>query len=308
MKFLYFSIGSISTSIFIFFFNKPFHKTMETIFSSIPSTLWSVAIGGCIGLGGVILTNRNNKMQLDLQLTHDEKIKKIERNSLLRREVYLNAAEEFVNVMTYISSLPMIDFTQPILENGLKNFMVSTSKLNLVAEEETMRASYELFSAVNVLYLKAMEMMMPLTDIQIKAKGSQSLLNIYQAEVDRSNKLIQLEHNSGQPNFDAIKSLQISYDINVEEVKKMHEEIIETGAEMSKFKMGFIKFILTESNKMRELQTPLMVAIRKELGIMTDIDNYQELLNKLEKKLIDQINQFITSIEAKITEPEPSDS
>ena len=125
---------------------------MLELLKNIPISIWSVALGSLIAFVGVLLSNLSQAKRLKIQLDHDSELRAIERKAAIRRDVYLNAAEELVKANSYLGSLTQIDFTKTNIGDGLQNFLASAAKLGLVAEEETGKAVSELVIAYNGLF------------------------------------------------------------------------------------------------------------------------------------------------------------
>jgi hypothetical protein len=123
-----------------------------------------VVLGSTIALSGVLISNRSHAKRLKIQLKHDFELKAIERKAVMRRDVYLKAAEELVRANSYLGSLSQIDLTKTNIGDGLQNFFASSAKLGLVAEEETGKALNELVIAYSGLFFKLMVNVMPISE------------------------------------------------------------------------------------------------------------------------------------------------
>ena len=69
---------------------------------TIPDVIWSGLIASVLTLGGVLISNRSNSSRLKLQLRHDAEQKTTERTASLRRDVYLEAAEQLTKANAYL--------------------------------------------------------------------------------------------------------------------------------------------------------------------------------------------------------------
>ncbi len=67
---------------------------MLGLLPKIPINIWSVVLGSMIAFGGILISNWSNSKRLKLQLNHESELKAIDRKVAMRRDVYLNAAEE----------------------------------------------------------------------------------------------------------------------------------------------------------------------------------------------------------------------
>lgn len=101
---------------------------------SIPDVIWSGLIASVLTLSGVLISNSSNTSRLKLQLQHDAGQKTTERIAALRRDVYLQAAEELTKANTYLGSLSQIDLAKTNASEGMQGFFGAAAKLQLVAE------------------------------------------------------------------------------------------------------------------------------------------------------------------------------
>src|SRR5258706_7277488 len=68
-----------------------------------PATFWGVVTGSFLTLIGVIATNKGNDRRLAAQLTHDREMQARERDQILRKDIYLAAAEA---IQAGVSAIP----------------------------------------------------------------------------------------------------------------------------------------------------------------------------------------------------------
>ena len=78
----------------------------------VPNVMWSAIIASLLTIFGVWLTNRgNNKRQIHL-LNHEKERFLLEQKMALKKEVFLNMASSFANVLDIIPNLSNLDFSQ----------------------------------------------------------------------------------------------------------------------------------------------------------------------------------------------------
>src|SRR3546814_20377679 len=106
------------------------------LLKEVPDVVWSAVIASVITLAGVMLSNWSNTQRLMRQLAHDAHEKEKERSSAMRRDVYLKATEEMAKVGSYFGSLTQLHPVKDNLGDGLKDFLSTYAKVQLVQQPE----------------------------------------------------------------------------------------------------------------------------------------------------------------------------
>jgi hypothetical protein len=263
------------------------------IFQNIPAVIYSVTLGSLIAFLGVLISNRENRKRLEIQLKHDESIKIIERKASMRREVYLNAAEELVKTNHYLGSLTQTDLAKTNLADGLQGFFVSAAKLSLVAEQQTGKALNDLMVAYSALFFRLLEKVSPIHD----ARSSIDIINNHYEESQNEIKRILTEmtkqNESGAPNEEVFQVLNESFEFHHNRSRELSVERNKCWETVNELTSNFALNVMEEIKEISLLQIPVFVGIRKELDIDTDIESYKaQVLNNAEK-IGSQIDEFI---------------
>ena len=270
---------------------------MNEELNSIPIDVWLVILGSSIALIGVLISNRNNRKQLEIQLKHDAEIKKIERKASMRREVYLKAAEELVNANRYIGSLAQIDLTKTNIAEGLQGFFTSATKLGLVAEQETGKAVNDLLLAYSGLLFRLLAKVSPINDL----RNNIDIINYHyvesQNEIKRILSAMTAQNESASPNAEVFDALNRSFEFQSERAKELADERDECWEKINELTRIFTVLVAKEMKSMALLQIPVMIGIRKELDIDTDLEIYKQQVTSNTEMLCKQLEEFISAIE-----------
>lgn len=270
---------------------------MFEMLKSVPITIWSVALGSLITLGGVFITNWYQTKRLKIQLKHDLDLKAIERKAIMRRDVYLNLAEELVKASSYIGSLAQIDPTRTNIGDGLQDFFASAAKLDIIAEEETGKALNKVVVAYNALLFKSMAKIIPINDLKSKIDINNQIYDDVQKEIKRILAEMAHQNESGSPDQGIFTALESSFEFNQMRSDELTNESRGYWEDVNERIRELARFIAQEMKNIAMLQAPLMVAIRKELDIDTNIDGYRDLINKTTEELERQLDSLITELE-----------
>lgn len=272
---------------------------MLELLNSIPINIWSVVLGSIIAFGGILISNRSQSKRLAIQLSHDSELKVIERKADMRRDVYLNAAEELVRASSYLGSLAQIDLTKTNIGDGLQGFFASAAKLGLVAEEETGKALNELVIAYSGLLFKLMINVMPISD----QKNNINMLNEHYDEAQTEIKRILAEmsrHNeSGVPDERVFNMLDSSFKFQQERAKELTDERGECWGKVNEYTKKFALLVMDEMKEIALLQVPVMVGIRKELDIDTNMESYKDMVNSNAERVREQLDNLFASLDGK---------
>ncbi len=263
---------------------------------SIPINILSVAMGSIIAFGGVLISNRSHTKRLKIQLEHDSELKAIERKAAMRREVYLNAVEELVRACCYLGSLTQLDLTKINIGDGLQNFFASFAKLGLVAEEETGKAINELVIAYNDVLFKLMIKVMPISE----QKDEITIINKHydETQVEIKRLLAEMRHQNESVVQDeqVFNTLDASFKFQQKIAKDLADERNECWNKVNEYTKKFALQLMDEMKVIAELQAPVMIGIRKELDLDTNIESYKELINSRTERVKEQLDNFLASL------------
>lgn len=264
---------------------------------SVPDVVWSGLIASIVTLSGVFLVNISNTNRLKLQLKHDADEKAIERTATLRREVYLRTVEELVKANSHLSSLPQIDVTKTNLADGLQGFFIAAARLQLVAEPKTSLLVSQLSADYGELAFKLMTDLIP----AIKAKNDTELADDFynrtQVEINRilseQRKIIE----SANQNPTILQSLQHSFQFEQEQAVKYSAEKSEGWERFNQYNIIFQKHLLTELREISFKQIPVMVEIRRDLGLTGDLSEVETHMRQQWVRMETHFEALIAAIE-----------
>lgn len=267
--------------------------------NSIPINIWSVVLGSIIAFGGVLISNKSHTKRLNMQLEYDAKLKAVELKVTMRREVYLNAAEELVKANSYLGSLPQFDFTKTNIGEALQGFFISSAKLELVAEDETRDAMNKLVIAYSGIVFKLMIKMKPISDHKIKIDIIDKHYEESQVEIKRILSLMSYQNESGSPDASIFKALDSSLKFHQKQSKGLSDERNDHWDKVNDYTTEFALQLIDELKVINNLQTPVMVGIRKELDIETNVEDYEKSAKSNTDRITKQLDDFLISLNDK---------
>jgi hypothetical protein len=252
---------------FFKFFNALPPPTMTAL-----ATLGGAVIGALAGIvGGIlgaVIANRGNNRRLQNQLDYDAKQRDREREMVLRREVYLKAAEVVAEAHTTIIKLPSMnlqDIQNINIGIDLGNIL---NKINIVGTERTVEAITNYNEEFLRVYFRAC----------IKAME----LNILRGEINSIDE----EMKFAQGDVDRLTSL---------EETKSQKQLFE-----AKERFAFMEKCFDDMEIMQKLLVESNLAIRKELDIEINEQFYRNLMAQSRERLKEEMNLHMEAIKTRV--------
>jgi hypothetical protein len=265
---------------------------------SIPDVIWSGVIASLLTLGGVLLSNRDNTRRLLIQLQHDADQKAKDRINVMRRDTYLDTVEQLTKVNSYLAGLPQRDVSKENVADGLQAFFTSVAKLQLVAEPQTALLVLKFQADYGELIFDLMRHLIPTieakTDIQINDDHYQKT----QREISRILSEMSRQNESGKPNSDVFGVLQKSFDFQQSLSSKYAEDRSQARQRFNASSITFQRFLLKRMRELYPKQVPVLMAIRRDLGLTDELADFQKEMELQSKRLEGKFDELLASLTA----------
>jgi hypothetical protein len=270
---------------------------MIALLNSIPIVIWSGLFGAFLALTGVLLSNRENRKRLEVELKHKEAENEKERFADLRHQIYLSAAEEIVKVNVYVSRFVQIDMTQENIGDGFSLFSSIMAKLQLVAEPKTSLLVGKLVTTYGEMFGRAMTEIVPLQLAQQAAKINKVFLAKSEASVETTLQEIAMVQKAGNPS-------RTSYETH-EQYLKFHEAQASGYCEKMKnadrtsigLQLSFMKWLLNAQIQAMPDMLAVLIAIRSDLGLVDKDGEFRLQTETIFNKRFDSARGFIAQVE-----------
>jgi hypothetical protein len=269
---------------------------MDTPFalvSSVPDVVWSAVIASLLTLAGVMVSNRDSTKRLLLQLKHDASEKAKERIAMLRRDVYLHTVEELVKANAHLAGLLQKDLTKENLGDELQGFFAAAAKLQLVAEPETALLVSRLQAEYAELTFELMAHLLPASYAKIDIKIADDLFGKAQAEVARVLTAMVKQNESGEPDPKIFRTLQSTVDFQQAQSTKYAEARSEAWERFNECGIAFQRFLLTRIRDLGPKQIPVLIAIRRDLGLTGDLSEFEAEAKLQSQRIEGKFNAII---------------
>lgn len=269
---------------------------MLALLASVPDVIWSGVIASVLTLSGVLISNRSNTGRLKIQLQHDATEKTKERTATLRREVYLRTAEELVKVNAHLAGLPQIDITKSNVADGLQGFFSAAARLQLVAEPHTALLVNKLAAEYGELVFLLMAQLIPVSQAKSDIQIADDLYTKAQAEVTRILGQMTRLNESGKPEPEVFLALQTSFTFQNEQSRKFAEQRGDAWKRFTASTFIFQKFLLTQIRSLAPKQIPVMVEIRRDLGLTSELKELEAQLHEQMRRMESHFDELIAKL------------
>lgn len=247
-----------------------------TFLQSVPDVIWSALIASVLTLSGVLVSNRSNTQRLKVQLQHDANEKTKERISVLRRDVYLRVAEELVKANAHLAGLPQLDLSKTNLGDGLQGLFSSAARLQLIAEPKTAVLVSKLASEYGELCFKLMTHLMPVSKAKTDIQLSGDMYAKAQAEVTRLLAEMAKLNESGKLEPEVFQALESSFKFHQGQSEKYAEQQSDAWKRFNQNNIQSQRQLLIELRAIGSKQIPVMVEIRRDLGLTGDLAEIEQ--------------------------------
>lgn len=273
---------------------------MLNLLNSIPNVVWSGVIASVITLLGVFLSNMSNNRRFRLQLKHESLEKERARAADLRRDVYLPAAEEVTKAMTFLSGLAKADLRKVNPMDGVQGFFAASAKLHLVADEKTAGPVADFSAAFGQLLMRVIAKIIPIQKLQIDIEILDGLYEKFQADANRvlveRGRMVE----TGNGDRELFELLGKAFEMHQGMATGYAQERTEKWKNYNELMKQFVLFLVTEMRTVSRLQIPLLVALRKDLGLNTDAAFYLAQLEEQYQAMSAEIDSFNATLETEM--------
>lgn len=238
---------------------------------SVPDVVWSGLLASGLTLGGVLISNRSNKSRLEMQLNHDSNIKSQERTASLRRDVYLDAAKKMPKALSSLIEPSDRDDSFTV-SASLSDFFSVAAQIQLVAEPMTASLVSELVSKYNDLLMRSAFSRAVLGKAISDRNGWEKKCERSVSESERV--LLELNKLKEVPPSDSeiIGAVMGSYERYFAEAEEARLELNGAETRVRIEHLRLLKSLLPSVKEIAEFQVSVLVGIRKDLGLTSNVE------------------------------------
>jgi hypothetical protein len=259
-------------------------------------------------LFAVYLTNKAHEKRLKQQLEHDTNQRIIERELVLRREIYLDAAEKLGKGMEFIGAFANWNFDHQKAQALIEGLTGSMNKIHLVGTMETIaglsnamqyfsNATYDLNLRRSVIDVGKQE----LQNIEGQINNQSAFRDKILADM---NELVRFEIF----NQDAYDNLRLVFDDTQTRLDGLTESHKRKNLNVLRNLQEISKVTISQTLHFGLLLSEACIAVREELGMTIDEKQYREFQRASSKRSQQRCEEFIEQLRVMISEQDsPND-
>lgn len=240
-------------------------ESIIELISKVPNVVWSGVVASCLTFLGVLWTNKGNEKRQLALLEHERQKYQSEQKLALKKEVFLNVASSFADVLGVIPKLMNLDFTQKEIEMQMSDHSGIVAKSYLAAKEESVAAILNYSAETAEAFIKLMKERAIVLD-------HKKAIEIYQATIDSSKKEkdrvisimkeLNLQGHTNQATFDYLNK---SYEVQENIIHTSTQSLEEQKSILQPLHMAFAKKCMDEHSRLLSLLPQMTIALRGEL-------------------------------------------
>ena len=262
----------------------------------ISNVIWAAVIASLLTLGGVLLTNLGNNRRLIAQLKHDKDIRDREREMSLKKDVYLAAAESITISMSAIARLHDITIPHDVLGKEISAASSSIGKIQVVGNEETVKATSIFSREHGTSYLKLLVKRIPIVNIKQEISSLDEMINKSIKERDRlveAMRELNKQGNTDKTPWDALNNI---FEFEGTQIEKHSIRRNNLFKDLQDRQIILMKDCIAAYNNLYMYLISAMISIRKELELPLDEEKYRQFVESERGKQEAVLEEFIAKI------------
>ncbi|ENV94168.1 hypothetical protein F937_03572 [Acinetobacter calcoaceticus ANC 3680] len=254
-------------------------------------------IGALSGLVGVLITNYFNNKNQNERFAFESNQKETERSFNLKKDIYLNAVDELVEIQSSLGQVPNLEFDLKITNNQFFQFCYAINRLQLIANVPTTKQAMQVLEVCSKLYFLMLKERKNLIDLTAESNAIKPYINVYEDEKNRVFRLITDNKLSKNYDQDLDRKFWEEYTNNETRRKDLVERhlnlVEESNLEVHRLNRIYIKGISTVISEINKLN----VLIRKDISSDDLIEEYEKILTESSSAAMKYIEEMVNDFE-----------
>ena len=264
----------------------------------------NVLIGGAIGFAGVILSQVFAWVLLRKQQTHEAKERRHERDYQVKKDLYLNLAEEYCRLLINMGDLPNKKFTPTLVTEITTPFSMALTKSHLVANGNTARALDALLLEVQKLIQDTGMRLTDLWSVQFELDNTILLYDKYSSQNDEILRdMGRVNLNPNQHMEMQVSYLSTKFENNQKVMEPFSAQRSALNSTLAQKRFEYTRNISKNVIELEETSLPAFKAIREELGLPWSEEymaSRKETLEAVKKSLKKFLREMERKVEAEL--------
>jgi len=240
----------------------------------VPDTVWAAITASLLTLTGVILSNRNSRKQLKIQLDRQELENRHQRKSELRRSVYLQFCDTLPRTKIFYTCLANDTMNESSVERSMLELGSITNKIQLIGEPAASELASKLSNEFAMFWGEALQ-----ESREAHNKALEETLKRQSLETLQTNLDVKRRHLDTASESERIKLTKelVKYHSEYQKLKKSLDVIC---SERERLRRKYIKWAVERMETPQNLAIELTAELRQELETSSDKNQLIDRMNK----------------------------
>jgi hypothetical protein len=260
---------------------------------AVPASFWGVVVGSFFSIAGVAITNQASDKRLRAQFEHERGSNTKDREMVLRKEVFLSAAEAVAVGMNSIGrfadfDIPNDQVMQPYVEKA-----PAISKVHVIARTETILPLAQFTSLLGTRYMELFERRYELMNERNAIALVDNQVAQFGKERDRILEMIKQHNIEGAVDQRRWEVLQENFEFEQKRINDGLTRRAQLAAALAPKHLEFMRQCLSHTEQLGGLLIPVLTAVRRELELPLDEAAYRQAMVESYAQQQQAINGFI---------------
>lgn len=247
--------------------------------SQVPNVIWSAIIASFLTFMGVMWTNKGNERRQIALLEHEKVKFQLEQKIALKKEVFLNLASSFADVLGIVPKLMNLNFSEKDINEQLRDHSGIVAKSYLAAKENSVAEILNYSSETAETFLDLMKERSILIDHKNAIEIYQKIVDSANAEKNRILSMMKEFNLQGRNDKQTFDYLNNSYKLQEDIIKNSTKSINEQESILKPLHINYSKKCIKEHGRLLSLLPPMTIALRNELDNDGDSEVFINALN-----------------------------
>lgn len=262
--------------------------------SKIPDVVWSAVIASFLTFLGVLWTNKGSEKRQFALLSHEENKFKSEQKISLKRDVFLDVAGSFANVLAIFPKLMNLDVTNKDIEEQMGDHSAIVAKTYLSANESTVAEILEYSAEVGEAYLGLVKPRAVLLDHKTAIEIYQAAIDSAKAEKSRIVSIMKEFNLQGRSDEATFNYLNTSYETQDKIIEENQQHREEQKNILQGLHQEYCLNCISEHGRLLLLLPAMTIALRQELENDGDSQAFVGAINESVQRMKVSFEQLLS--------------
>ena len=251
----------------------------SNVLAQVPKEVWAALIAAVIAGYTATKSNKNARLMIQTQIEDAAQQAESKRKMDLRRDVYFNAVKAVTEITSIIGALTDVNTSNEKIRDAYSKAIADISGVHIIASTKTLNAVSEMIHAISKLYLEISLMRVKLL---METEKLKALSSIEITEIQNGAALNEMmkQHNLSGGTPEQWARIQQQWEIHQRLLTDQAQKRIEQQKIVLKLSGDMLKQYGEGAGPILPLQASALIAIREELGLPMDENEYLKFIDK----------------------------